>query len=84
MMTDLFPDLGKPTMKSIEISVQIVGGIGSGWSVLGDLTVSPLLLTCITFNHKGVNVLFHTIPEKRTFDHSYVLVKPECPVVGEE
>jgi hypothetical protein len=30
MMTDLFPDLGKPTMKSIEISYQIVGGIGSG------------------------------------------------------
>jgi hypothetical protein len=43
MMTDLFPDLGKPTIKSIEISHQIVGGIGSGCSVPGDLTVSPLL-----------------------------------------
>jgi hypothetical protein len=42
MMTDLFPDLGKPTMKSIEIYVWIVGGIGSGWNVLGALTVSPL------------------------------------------
>jgi hypothetical protein len=43
MMNDLFPDLGKPTMKSVEISVQIVGGIGIGWSVPGGLAVSPLL-----------------------------------------
>jgi hypothetical protein len=32
-MTDVFADLGKPTMKSIEISIQIVGGNGSRWSV---------------------------------------------------
>jgi hypothetical protein len=43
MMTDLFPDLGKMVIKSIEISFQIAGGIGSGCSVLDDLTVSPLL-----------------------------------------
>jgi hypothetical protein len=43
MMTDLFPNLGKPTMKSIEIFIQIVGGSGSGWSVPRGLTVSPLL-----------------------------------------
>jgi hypothetical protein len=43
MMTNLFPDLGKPVIKSIELSLQIVGGIGSGCSVLGDLIVSPLL-----------------------------------------
>jgi hypothetical protein len=43
MMTDLLSDLGKLTMKSIKISHQIAGGIGSGWSVLGALTVSPLL-----------------------------------------
>jgi hypothetical protein len=43
MMTDLFPDLGNPTIKSIEISLQIVGGIRSGCSVPGALTVSPLL-----------------------------------------
>ena len=42
-MMDLFPDLGKPVIKSIEISFQIAGGIGSGCSVPGDLTVSPLL-----------------------------------------
>jgi hypothetical protein len=42
-MTHLFPDLGKPIIKSIEISFQIAGGIGSGWRVPGDLTVSPLL-----------------------------------------
>jgi hypothetical protein len=40
---DLFPDLGNPTMKSIEISIHIVGGIGRGWSVPGILIVSPLL-----------------------------------------
>jgi hypothetical protein len=45
MMTDIFLDLGKPTMKSIEIFIQIVGdsGSGSGWSVSGGLTVSLLL-----------------------------------------
>jgi hypothetical protein len=41
MMIDLFPDLGMPTMKSIEIFLQIAGGIGSGWSVQGALTISP-------------------------------------------
>jgi hypothetical protein len=43
MMTDLLPYLGKPVIKSIEISLQIAGGIGSGYSVPGDLTFSPLL-----------------------------------------
>jgi hypothetical protein len=43
MMTNLFPDLGKPVIKSIEISFQIVGGIESGCSVPGDLNISPLL-----------------------------------------
>jgi hypothetical protein len=36
-------DLGKPVIKSIEISFQIAGGIGSSCSVPDDLTVSPLL-----------------------------------------
>jgi hypothetical protein len=39
----LFFDLGKLTIKSIEISHQIVGGIRSDCSVPGDLSVSPLL-----------------------------------------
>jgi hypothetical protein len=43
MMTDLVPYLGKPLIKSIEISLQIAGGIGSTWSVPRDLIVSPLL-----------------------------------------
>jgi hypothetical protein len=43
MTIDLFPYLGKPVKNSIEISLQIAGGIGSGWSVPKDLTVSPLL-----------------------------------------
>jgi hypothetical protein len=43
MMTDLFHDLGEPVIKSIEISLQIAGGIGSGCSVPGDLVVSPFL-----------------------------------------
>jgi hypothetical protein len=43
LMTDLLPDLGKPTMKSIEMVVCIVGGIESGKIVLGDLTISSLL-----------------------------------------
>jgi hypothetical protein len=43
MMTDLLSDLGKMTMNSIEISIHIVGGIGSSWSVHGVWTISPLL-----------------------------------------
>jgi len=43
MMNDLLSDLGSPTMKSIEISHQIEGGIGRGSSVLGALKVSCLL-----------------------------------------
>jgi hypothetical protein len=43
MMTDLLPDLGKPVIKSIEISLQIGGGIGSGCSMPRDLTIYPLL-----------------------------------------
>ena len=43
MMTNLLHDLGNPTMKSIEMSIQIAGGIGSSLSVPGDLIVSPLL-----------------------------------------
>jgi hypothetical protein len=42
MMTDLFPDLDMPTIKSIEMSLQIVGANGSVCSVTGDLTISPL------------------------------------------
>jgi hypothetical protein len=43
MMTDLLPNLGKPAMKSIEISHQLAKGIRSGNSVPKALTVSPLL-----------------------------------------
>jgi len=43
MMTNLLPDLGIPTMNSIEISVHIAGGIGRGWSVPRVLIVFPLL-----------------------------------------
>ena len=42
MMADLFLDLGKTVIKSIDISFQIAGGIVSGCSVPRDLTVSPL------------------------------------------
>jgi hypothetical protein len=43
MINDLFLDLGNPTMKSIEIAYQIVGGSGSSWSVTEGLTIYPLL-----------------------------------------
>ena len=43
MMTKLFPYLGNPRMKSIEISHQIVRGFISGWSVHGFLKIFPLL-----------------------------------------
>jgi hypothetical protein len=47
-MTDLFPDLGKPVIKSIEISFQIAGGIKNGFTVPGHLNVSPC---CIDTPH---------------------------------
>jgi hypothetical protein len=43
MTNELFSDLGKPSMKSIEIYVQIIGGIGSSQSVPGALIVFSLL-----------------------------------------
>jgi hypothetical protein len=42
-MSDVFVDLGKPTMKSKQISIQIVGGSGSSWSVPRGFPVFPLL-----------------------------------------
>jgi hypothetical protein len=54
MMTDLFPYLGNLTMKSIEILVHIVGGIGIGCSVHGVLIVSPLL--CWKVSHSTTKV----------------------------
>jgi hypothetical protein len=42
MMTELLSNLGNPTMKFIEISRQIEGGVKRGWSVPGALTVSLL------------------------------------------
>jgi hypothetical protein len=66
---DLFPDLGKPVIKCIEMSFQIAGGIGSSCSVPKRFDYFSLVaLTHITFGEKITNVLFHTIPEKRTFD----------------
>jgi hypothetical protein len=42
MITYLLPNLGNPTIKFIEISLQIEGGIGRGCSVPRDLNVFPL------------------------------------------
>jgi len=42
MMADLFPDFGRPVMKSIETSVQIDAKMGNDCNVPGVLTVSPL------------------------------------------
>jgi hypothetical protein len=51
MMTNLLPNLGNLTMKSMEISVQILGGIESGWSVPGALIFFSLIaLIGITFD----------------------------------
>jgi hypothetical protein len=69
MMIDLFLDLGNPTIKSIKISCQITGGIGSGCSVSGRFDCFSLVaLTHITFSHKFINIFFHTILEKITFN----------------
>jgi hypothetical protein len=43
MMIDLFPNLGKMKMNSIEISIPIAGGIGILWSVPRVFTIYPLL-----------------------------------------
>jgi hypothetical protein len=84
MMNDLLPDLGKPTMKSIEISHQIEGE--SKWLECAQSfdSFSLVALTGLTFSHKGVDIMFHTLPEKRTFDPFIGFGKSiECPVVGE-
>jgi hypothetical protein len=75
-MTHFFLDLGKPTMKSIKISHQIVGGIRRGWSVLRDDNFSLVALKNLIFNHKGVGTLFHTRLEKIMFDPFIGFSKP--------
>jgi hypothetical protein len=47
-MNELFPNLGKPRIKSIEIFRQIVGGIKSSFSVPVDLLFLPY---CIETHH---------------------------------
>jgi len=82
MITNLLSDLGRHTMKYIEISHQIEGVIGSGWSVLCSDYFSLVALIDITFNHKGVDVLFHNIPYKRTFDLFICFGKHWIPSYG--
>ena len=43
---------------------------------------SLVVLTHITFNHKITNALFHTIPEKRTFDLVIGFGEPGVPRCG--
>ena len=83
IITDLFPDLGKPVIKSIDISFQISEGIGSGWSVLRYLTVSPLLHWHTS--HSATNLrmsCFIPSQKKERLTRSYLLVNPECPTMG--
>jgi hypothetical protein len=68
MMTDLFPNLGRPTMKSIEISPNSWWNqewFECSWSFD---CFSLIELIGITFNNKGVDVMFHTFLEKQMFD----------------
>jgi hypothetical protein len=77
MMNDLFPDFGKPTVKSIEISLQIARGnhkrLECAW---GFEYFSLVALIDIKFNHKGADILFHTIPKKIMFDPFIGFGKP--------
>jgi hypothetical protein len=65
MMTDLLPNLGKPTMKSIEIFIEIVGGSGSGWSLPGGLTVSPLLHWHVSHSVTKVRMSYFISSQKK-------------------
>jgi hypothetical protein len=77
MMTKLLPDLGKPTMKSIEISFQIAGRNQKRFECAQSFDIFSLVaLEDLTFSHKGAYILFHTIPEKRTFDPFISFGKP--------
>jgi hypothetical protein len=44
MMTNLFPNFGTITIKSMEMLVKIVVGIDGGYNALGLVIVSPLFL----------------------------------------
>ena len=43
---------------------------------------SLVALKNLTFNHKGEDILFHTIPEKRMFAPIIGFGKPEVPSSG--
>ena len=74
------PDLGSPSMKSIEISVHIRVGMGKGSINPGRGVVSPLLRWQVS--HSATIywiVLFIPCQKKLHRARSYVLRKPECP-----
>ena len=65
IITDLFPDLGKPTMKSMDRSVHIVVGIGNGCNAHGVLIVSPLFLWKISHSMTKLNISFFMLAQKK-------------------
>ena len=83
MMIELFPDLGKTTLKYIEISHQIAGGIRSGWNVPGALISSPFL--CWQTSHSATKVWtswFIPSRKKRMFDPVISFGQPWMPNCG--
>jgi len=65
IMTDLFPDFGNPTMKSMDRSVHIVGRIGNGCNDLGVSIVSPFFLWKISHSAKKVKISFYIPAQKK-------------------
>ena len=79
-MTKLFPNLGKPTINSIEISIQILGGIERGWSVLAALIVSLLFQRQVSHSATKMRMLcFIPSQKEECLTDLEVLVKSECP-----
>jgi hypothetical protein len=75
-MTNLFLDLGNPKIKSMEIPIQIVVGIGKGCNYLKGFTISPLFLWHVSHSTKSAYVFLHVSQKNENSIHSYVFLKP--------
>jgi hypothetical protein len=75
MMTNLFLSLGKPTIKSIEISIQIFVGIGKGCNYLKGFTISPLFLWHVPHSTEILVHMYFFMPSQKNKHsiHAYVL-----------
>ena len=65
MMTDFLLDFGRPIIKSIEMSIHYVGGIGNGFKAPKIYTIFPLFHWQVSHFAKNVMIYFFMPSQKK-------------------